>query len=191
MQDMMESGMASLTRRDFLSGAAAFGLGGWRLFAAPLGWKPSKEPNIVFGVLADTHLRISRAGGYDAQFWPDTYLVAALKHFKEQNVYGVFRPESLIPFTPVLQDGATLDLSQYSGAWPLEGVRFASGVREVSLGASAYVRELARTKGYLLTYDEASDATFTLDASSGSYRINADVTGLKVCLRKGLINSFF
>ena len=89
MQGIMESGMASLTRRDFLSGAAAFGLGGWRLFAAPLGWKPSKEPNIVFGVLADTHLRISRAGGYDAQFWPDTYLVAALKHFKEQNVDAV------------------------------------------------------------------------------------------------------
>ena len=85
----MESGMASLTRRDFLSVAAAFGLGGWRLLSAPLGWKPSKEPNIVFGVIADTHLRISRAGGYDVQFWPDTYLVAALKHFKEQNVDAV------------------------------------------------------------------------------------------------------
>jgi len=26
-----------MTRRDFLCGAAAFGLGGWRLFAAPPG----------------------------------------------------------------------------------------------------------------------------------------------------------
>ena len=77
------------SRREFLSGAAAFGLGGWRLFAAPPGWKPHSNPNIVFGVLADTHLRISRSGGYDGRNWPDKYLVAALEHFRAQNVDAV------------------------------------------------------------------------------------------------------
>ena len=46
-----------MTRRDFLLGAAAVGLGGWRLFAAPLGWKHGGRPNLVFGVVSDTHLR--------------------------------------------------------------------------------------------------------------------------------------
>ena len=79
----------TISRREFLSGAAAFGLGGWRLFAAPAGWKHGGKPNIVFGVLADTHLRISRSGGYDGRNWPNKYLVAALEHFRAQNVDAV------------------------------------------------------------------------------------------------------
>jgi hypothetical protein len=71
-------------------------------------------------------------------------------------------------------------------------VKFATAASvTVSLGASASVRELAGTKGYLLTWDNASDSTFTLDASSGSYCINADENGLKVWLHKGLIISFY
>lgn len=106
----------------------------------------------------------------------------------ELNVGGVFRPETAIPFTPVLQDGTTLDLSQWTGAWPLEGVKFASGASmTVFLGSSASVRELAGTKGYLLGWDESPDATFTLHESSQNYLIQTDVTGLKVSLRKGLV----
>ena len=79
----------NLTRRRVIGGAAAFALGGWRVFASPPGCKPQRSPNLVFGVLSDTHLRISRNGGYDAKRWPDRYLVAALEYFKSQNVDAV------------------------------------------------------------------------------------------------------
>lgn len=49
----------SVSRREFLAGAAAFALGGWRLFAAPPGWKHGGKPNLILGVLADTHLQPS------------------------------------------------------------------------------------------------------------------------------------
>ena len=115
----------------------------------------------------------------------------------ELNVWGVFRPESAMTCTPVLQDGSTLDFSRWSGEWPLEGVAFATGAYvTVSVGSSASVKTRADSNDgrgdYLLTWDEMPDATFTLDqaSASGSYRITADVTGLKISRRKGLIISF-
>ena len=82
--------MSVLTRKTFIEGASAFALTfGRRMFAAPSGWIPPKKPNLVFGVLADTHLRISRDGGYDGIKWPDRYLVAELEYFKSQNVDAV------------------------------------------------------------------------------------------------------
>ena len=80
---------SGISRRDFLKGAAAFTLGGWQVMVGPPGWKSPRTPKLVFGVLADTHLRISRTGGYDAQNWPNTYLVAALRHFRNANVDAV------------------------------------------------------------------------------------------------------
>ena len=77
------------SRRDFLCGAAAFGLGGWRLFAAPLGWKPDKEPNLVFGVLSDTHLCSRPFVGKPCADWPVKYFAAALEHFKNLKVDAV------------------------------------------------------------------------------------------------------
>ena len=82
--------MSVLTRKTFIEGASAFALTfGRRMFAAPSGWIPPKKPNLVFGVLADTHLRISRDGGYDGRKWPDKYLVSALEYFRAQNVDAV------------------------------------------------------------------------------------------------------
>ncbi len=82
--------MSVLTRKTFIEGASAFALTfGRRMFAAPSGWIPPKKPNLVFGVLADTHLRISRDGGYDGKNWPDKYLVSALEYFRAQNVDAV------------------------------------------------------------------------------------------------------
>ncbi len=78
-----------ITRRDFLSGAAALGLGGWRLFAAPLGWKHGGKPNLVFGVLSDTHLCSRPFAGRPYRDWPVKYFAAALKHFKSENVDAV------------------------------------------------------------------------------------------------------
>lgn len=45
--------MNHISRREFLFGAAAFGLGGWRLFAMPPGWKHGGKPNLVLGVVSD------------------------------------------------------------------------------------------------------------------------------------------
>ena len=79
----------SVSRREFLSCAAAFGLGGWRLFAAPLGWKHGGTPNLVFGVVSDTHLRTANRGNRIGANWPDKYFAAALEYFKAQGVDAV------------------------------------------------------------------------------------------------------
>lgn len=77
-------------RRSFLAGCmATFGLGGWRLFAAPPGWKPPENPRLVFGVISDTHLRTRHVGPKIGANWPDKYLVAAFEYFREQNVDAV------------------------------------------------------------------------------------------------------
>ena len=78
-----------LSRREFLCAAAAFGLGGWRLFAAPPGWKHGGNPNLVFGVISDTHLRTANKGNGIGANWPDKYFAAALEFFKKQNVDAV------------------------------------------------------------------------------------------------------
>ena len=78
------------SRREFLIGAAAFWLGGWRLFAAPLGWKPPSKPNLVLGVVADTHLRTSPIDGNALdKDWTGIHFEAALRCFRERNVDAV------------------------------------------------------------------------------------------------------
>ena len=55
-----------ISRREFLKESlAALGfaaLPGGFLFAAPPGWKRGGRPNIVFGVVSDTHLRTAHSG---------------------------------------------------------------------------------------------------------------------------------
>ena len=74
------------SRREFLSGAAALAFGGWRLFAAPLGWKHGGKPNLVFGVLSDTHLCSRPFAGRPYPDWPVKYFAAALEYFKRRNI---------------------------------------------------------------------------------------------------------
>ena len=65
-------------------------LGGGRLFAAPSGWTPPKNANLVFGVVSDTHLRTMHGpSGRPGRNWPNKYFAAALKYFREQNVDAV------------------------------------------------------------------------------------------------------
>lgn len=94
-----------MTRKDFLKNTfSALGftaLPGGFLFAAPEGWKPGKKPNLVFGVISDTHL-ISSRGAVEKLVWnrnggrgsaekgtPDKYLLSALKYFYARNVDAV------------------------------------------------------------------------------------------------------
>lgn len=83
-----------VSRLGFIRGAlASLGFGalcGGRVFAAPPGWKPPKDANLVFGVVSDTHLRTRHSSsGKPGHNWPDKYFAAALKYFKEQNVDAV------------------------------------------------------------------------------------------------------
>jgi len=85
-----------LSRLDFLKGTlASIGLGpfgGGRLFAAPPGWAEKtagKSPNLVFGVVSDTHLCTSPNGGWIDWEWHGEYFAAALRHFRDQNVDAV------------------------------------------------------------------------------------------------------
>ena len=85
---------SEVSRRDFLkSSFAAIGfaaLPGGFLFAAPRGWKHEGKPNLVFGVLSDTHLRTMHgSSGRPGRNWPHKYFAAALEYFKKQNVDAV------------------------------------------------------------------------------------------------------
>ena len=80
-----------LTRRKFVKDSmAALGFlalpGG--VFAAPAGWKPKgRKPNLVFGVLADTHLMVNRRNG--KTLYPTMrldYIRNAFKYFKTKNI---------------------------------------------------------------------------------------------------------
>ena len=81
--------MNHISRREFLFGAAVFGLGGWRLFAAPPGWKHGGKPNLVFGVVSDTHLRTAWDGKSVDRNYTDKYFLAVLRYFRSRNVDAV------------------------------------------------------------------------------------------------------
>lgn len=87
-------GTIRISRHDFLKGfSAAAGLGafgGARLFAVPSGWTPAKKPNLVFGVMSDTHLRtVHGSSGRPDPNWPDKFFLAALAYFRAANVDAV------------------------------------------------------------------------------------------------------
>ena len=77
------------TRREFVKdGLAALGFlalpGG--IFAAPPGWKPKTRPNLVFGILADTHLQSGHDGVKPHPGYPHTYVTNAMKLFQKRNI---------------------------------------------------------------------------------------------------------
>ncbi len=77
------------TREEFIKGAlSASGFlalpGG--LFSAPDGWKPKKKPNLVFGILSDTHLQTGWDGKTPHGGYPLTYVTNAMKLFRKRNI---------------------------------------------------------------------------------------------------------
>ena len=83
--------MVEMNRREFVKGGlAALGflaLDGLPVFAAPAGWKPKKKPNLVFGILSDTHLMVNRRNG--KSLYPTmtlNYIRNAFRYFKEREI---------------------------------------------------------------------------------------------------------
>ena len=79
----------NLTRREFakesLASLGFLALPGG-LFAAPVGWKAKKKPNLVFGILSDTHLQSGWDGVTPHGGFPLTYVTNAMKLFRERNI---------------------------------------------------------------------------------------------------------
>ena len=100
-------------RRDFLKGSlSALGfsaLGGGRVFAVPPDWKPQKRPNIVFGVLADTHFRTD--GQWRLGIKSDRYFVSALEYFRNRNV------DAVVHCGDMADCGLVEELQLHSDAW--------------------------------------------------------------------------
>jgi predicted phosphodiesterase len=79
-----------MNRREFAKGGlAALGflaLDGLPVFAAPVGWKPKKKPNLVLGILSDTHLMVEWDGKSLYRTMTLDYVRNAFNLFKERNV---------------------------------------------------------------------------------------------------------
>ena len=109
-----DGSVLSGSRRGFLQGAAALaGVGfGRNLFAMPSGWMPPMEPNLAFGVISDTHLRTDRTGAkMDMKRWPDKYLAAALRHFRDLNV------DAVVHCGDLADRGQVLEMKAHADAW--------------------------------------------------------------------------
>ena len=77
------------TRREFIKDSLAtlgfLALPGG-LYAAPAGWKPKKKPNLVFGILSDTHLMVEYDGKSLYRSMTFDYVRNAFKLFKSRNI---------------------------------------------------------------------------------------------------------
>ena len=121
----------NLTRREFAKESlAALGFlalpGG--LFAAPAGWKPKKKPNLVFGVVSDTHMRCHYDGvrfyEHNGSSYDDQALVIALKYFKRQGA------DAILHCGDVTDCGMVREMEFYREAWDKV---FGNGPRPVNL----------------------------------------------------------
>jgi len=106
-------------------------------------------------------------------------------------VSGVFAPvASTGSFGVELQDGATLDLSAWTGDLPFTGVAFASGaVITVNLAGRADLRKVAKSENpYVVTWAAQPDATFALDLATASRcKVNAEDSGLRIEFVDGFV----
>ena len=80
----------AFSRREFvkesLSALGFLALDGLPVFAAPNGWKPTKKPKLVFGILTDTHLMVEWDGKSLYRTMSFDYVRNAFKLFKKRNV---------------------------------------------------------------------------------------------------------
>ena len=123
---------------------------------------------------------------------------------KPIEVYGTFTPATKHFHGVEMQDGSTIDLTRWSGGWPLasdlsEGVKdvlFASGATvKIDISGRTDMKALAKSASpYLLTWSSVpSNVTFAM-ADGSTYvdgvRLRYDETGLKVETMRGLVICF-
>lgn len=79
-----------LNRREVLKGGLSslgfMALNGLPVFAAPQGWKPAKKPNLVFGILTDTHLMVEWDGKSLYRSMTLDYIRKAFRLFKARGI---------------------------------------------------------------------------------------------------------
>ena len=118
------------------------------------------------------------------------------------NVYGSFRPTVDRFYGPTMQDGSTIDLTEWPEAagWPVYS-RFTSGSTNILFASSATtvnmnlagrtdLKALAKSASpYILTWSsEPASVDFALDASTqaAGYRLRREASGLRLKWSKGL-----
>ena len=69
-----------------LSALGFMALDGLPVFAALQGWKPSKKPNLVLGILSDTHLMVEWDGVSLYRSMTLDYIRNAFRLFKSRNI---------------------------------------------------------------------------------------------------------
>ena len=107
-----------MTRRELLKGSLA-SLGSLAapggLFATPPGWRPPGRPNLVFGVVSDTHMRCHYGGvsfyNHNGWFYDDQALVIVLKYFKSQGA------DAVLHCGDVTDCGMVREMEYYKEAW--------------------------------------------------------------------------
>lgn len=119
-------------------------------------------------------------------------------------VYGTFTPATTHFHGVEMQDGSTIDLTGWSGGWPLasdlnagvKDVLFASGATvKIDISGRTDMKALAKSASpYLLTWSAVpSNVTFAM-ADGSTYvdgvRLRYDETGLKVETMRGLVIIF-
>lgn len=119
-------------------------------------------------------------------------------------VYGTFTPATTHFHGVEMQDGSTIDLTGWSGGWPLasdlnagvKDVLFASGATvKIDISGRTDMKALAKSASpYLLTWSAVpSNVTFAM-ADGSTYvdgvRLRYDETGLKVETMRGLVICF-
>lgn len=119
-------------------------------------------------------------------------------------VYGTFTPATTHFHGVEMQDGSTIDLTGWSGGWPLasdlnagvKDVLFASGATvKIDISGRTDMKALAKSASpYLLTWSSVpSNVTFAM-ADGSTYvdgvRLRYDETGLKVETMRGLVICF-
>ena len=101
------------------------------------------------------------------------------------SVYGAFKPVGAGFYPPVLQPGASLDLTEWEGTLPLAGVSVAgaasASVMKVILDPeNSATRAWAKSKQKILAWDgKPANTAFALDSTSASqYKLFVDGSGL-------------
>ena len=144
----------NLTRRELTKGGlASLGflmLGDTGLFAAPKEWTPRKAPNLVFGVISDTHMRTHYDGvsfySHYENVLDDAAVRAVFKYFRGERV------DAVVHCGDLTDRGIIRTVELYKKAWDsvFKGGKkpvhlYATGNHDVETGYNGWAAAIARS----------------------------------------------